>query len=558
LSGDVSLNSRLYVGSDLTVKGRLSVFEYQGVSIINTTTSNYTFILGEDMSLNGNLTLLKDASFNNRLFVGGDVSINQRLIVNGDVSLNGNVYIGGNIVQKNDMTLYNTLFVAGDSTMNNRLFTMGDSSLNGNVYVGKDLIINGRLSVFEYLTQAVINTVTTTYTFTIDEDVSMNGNIYLNKDASFNGRLFVGGDASINQRLLVLGDTSLNGNVYIVGATVQQGDMSLNKRLIVGGDVSLNQRLNVRGDVSFNSRLFIGGDLVLNGRLSVYEYQTQSIINTTTSNYTFILAEDMSLNGNLALLKDASFNSRLFVGGDVSLNSRLYVNSDLSINQRLYVNGDVSFNGNLFISKSCYSNAFYSTSDYRIKDVIQRLDDTFTVDDIEPIEYINKNINKRDMGVIAHELQEIYPHLVTGEKDGAELQTVNYTGMIALLINEVKNIKKKLSASENITPLVRKENTHQYFINNPFPHSTFIINDATENFICDISGLVLSENKLINIKLINMAKYYCTAITGVSDTPIEVLINDQIKPIANILSQTITIINNNGIFCALSNIDVYE
>jgi len=41
-------------------------------------------------------------------------------------------------------------------------------------------------------------------------------------------------------------------------------------------------------------------------------------------------------------------------------------------------------------------------------------------------------------------LQEHYPELVTGVKDGDELQSVNYTGLIPILINEIKNMKTEI------------------------------------------------------------------------------------------------------------------
>jgi len=38
-------------------------------------------------------------------------------------------------------------------------------------------------------------------------------------------------------------------------------------------------------------------------------------------------------------------------------------------------------------------------------------------------------------------LQEHYPELVTGVKDGTEIQSVNYIGLIPVLINEIKALK---------------------------------------------------------------------------------------------------------------------
>lgn len=52
--------------------------------------------------------------------------------------------------------------------------------------------------------------------------------------------------------------------------------------------------------------------------------------------------------------------------------------------------------------------------------------------------------NKQDIGVIAHELQAIYPFLVNGEKDGENLQTVNYNGLFGILINEIQRLKQEV------------------------------------------------------------------------------------------------------------------
>jgi hypothetical protein len=48
------------------------------------------------------------------------------------------------------------------------------------------------------------------------------------------------------------------------------------------------------------------------------------------------------------------------------------------------------------------------------------------------------------MGLIAHELQEVYPFLVNGTKDNETYQTINYMGLIALLIKETKELKQNV------------------------------------------------------------------------------------------------------------------
>ena len=89
-----------------------------------------------------------------------------------------------------------------------------------------------------------------------------------------------------------------------------------------------------------------------------------------------------------------------------------------------------------------------TTSDYRIKTDIKPLDPNFAIDHLNPVSYTNKLSGKKDTGFIAHEIQEIFPHLVTGEKDGEQTQTLNYIGLIAILTREIQELKKRIEILE--------------------------------------------------------------------------------------------------------------
>jgi hypothetical protein len=71
------------------------------------------------------------------------------------------------------------------------------------------------------------------------------------------------------------------------------------------------------------------------------------------------------------------------------------------------------------------------------------------VDGLKPVQYMNRLSGKTDMGFIAHEVQDVFPNLVEGIKDGENYQSLNYTGMIALLVKELKDVKSRLSIAEN-------------------------------------------------------------------------------------------------------------
>lgn len=89
------------------------------------------------------------------------------------------------------------------------------------------------------------------------------------------------------------------------------------------------------------------------------------------------------------------------------------------------------------------STSYKTHSDYRIKDNVSDLSGV-SIDNLRPVSYINTITQKYDFGFIAHEIQEIFPHLVTGEKDcSGNLQTVNYTSIIPILVKEIKDLKSK-------------------------------------------------------------------------------------------------------------------
>jgi hypothetical protein len=104
---------------------------------------------------------------------------------------------------------------------------------------------------------------------------------------------------------------------------------------------------------------------------------------------------------------------------------------------------------NVYALSAVYANNIALTSDYRIKENIKALDNKFQVDYLKPVTYTNAQTKKQDIGLIAHELQEIYPELVSGVKDGPETQTVNYIGLIPILIKEIKDLKTEVNDLKN-------------------------------------------------------------------------------------------------------------
>jgi hypothetical protein len=197
---------------------------------------------------------------------------------------------------------------------------------------------------------------------------------------------------------------------------------------------------------------------------SILSYNVDSL----NSNHIFYCANDTNsaANGYIELLKIG--NAGIFASKDLTINTGNKIitpaitlnGSDLATTISV-LTGNVgglptlsrtnNWSGPNTFTQTVTALAFNVTSDYRIKDDVNSLHvrpDEFTVDKLRPVTYYNNQTKKHDIGLIAHELQEEYPFLVNGEKDGENYQSVNYIGIIGILIKEIQELKSRIALLE--------------------------------------------------------------------------------------------------------------
>ena len=250
-----------------------------------------------------------------------------------------------------------------------------------------------------------------------------------------------------------------NSNLYIHGNAELAGSLSLN-RLVVEADASFNRRIFVGGDVSMNGTVTVSGDLSLNGSVTKCNLNNSSIpksafastvsdgphYNTSKIVYgqTFQANDDVSMNGLTVAANNVTVSGNIIFGDGTVMNA--YDNNISTTNAPAFKPSTFTA---LDICGNLVAGSYATSSDYRIKTNIVELDETYNVDKLRPVKYYQTQINREKYGLIAHELQEHYPDLVVGEKDGSELQRVNYMGLIAILINEIKRLKQSLVELES-------------------------------------------------------------------------------------------------------------
>jgi len=249
-----------------------------------------------------------------------------------------------------------------------------------------------------------------------------------------------------------------NANLYISGNTETAGSLALN-RLFVTADASFNRRIFVGGDVSMNGKVTASGDIYMNGNVTKCAFNNSSIPKSAFSgavpdgpNYNtskivydqkFQANADVSMNGLIVAANNVKVSGNIVFNDGTVMNT--FDNNILSTNPTVF---KASIFSSLDICGNLVAGSYATSSDYRIKTNIVELDETYTVDKLRPVKYYQTQINREKYGLIAHELQEHYPDLVVGEKDGSELQRVNYMGLIAILINEIKRMKHELTELE--------------------------------------------------------------------------------------------------------------
>ena len=103
------------------------------------------------------------------------------------------------------------------------------------------------------------------------------------------------------------------------------------------------------------------------------------------------------------------------------------------------------------ISVTTTATAYNTSSDYRLKDNPQPLTGSGAfIDALKPKTWNWKADGSRGVGFIAHEVQEVSPGSVVGEKDGEQMQTMEYGSaeFIANIIAELQSLRQRVAELE--------------------------------------------------------------------------------------------------------------
>jgi hypothetical protein len=212
------------------------------------------------------------------------------------------------------------------------------------------------------------------------------------------------------------------------------------------------------------------------GNVNVYNSNVQvSFFDTANSNYQYSL---QNYSGNFRLYNNTTSTTTLnFAPAGAATFSSSVTAIELLVNTNSTSNGAIinfykasgtietslggttsaqnhivfaNPNGNVgSIQVSGSVTTYNVTSDYRLKQDLKPIKGLEIVNKIKVYDYEWKTDKNRMDGVLAHELQEILPYAVTGIKDGAEMQSVDYSKIVPVMVQAIKDLKAELDTLKN-------------------------------------------------------------------------------------------------------------
>jgi hypothetical protein len=439
VTGGVGIGGNTYIGGNLWVGNKTIMVGnvYIGNTLASISPTTGAFVVEGGVGIVGNLVVKGGIYMNGNLVGTGSGSLSS----NSDISLNGNLYVNsmfpssstitGAVIVKGGVAIQGSTYTkkinitdvadAGTTTdQNASLYTAGGVAITKKIWVGGRANLRNGLNIYEatgtdatgsdgtiFLSHGNTGGVSSIVFESHNNNSSDYGYIKYQDDAAISGT----GESSI-LTIGVENDNNLTDSIYIKtpnGGFTKFG--SNNNTTNVGINKVPTTTLDVNGELTVNNTVTLTGS-----NAKIY-FDTRTSTNCISFGNSSYIYDDTNL-------KITTDDTTHFVQNGTT---RLTVTTT-----GITVNGITS------------STSFNTASDYRIKGNVHTLDTTYVIDKLRPVKYYNKILEKEDMGFIAHEVQEEYPFLVHGEKDGENHQSINYSGIISLLVNEIQTLKKEV------------------------------------------------------------------------------------------------------------------
>ena len=111
--------------------------------------------------------------------------------------------------------------------------------------------------------------------------------------------------------------------------------------------------------------------------------------------------------------------------------------------------GSADITGSLLVTGSAFVTSLTETSALRYKKYVKDLNsETDNIYQLRPVHFRWRDDNRKDYGLIAEEVEKIYPDLVT-KGDNGDALGISYTKLMALLVKTIQELTDRVEKLEN-------------------------------------------------------------------------------------------------------------
>lgn len=233
-----------------------------------------------------------------------------------------------------------------------------------------------------------------------------------------------------------LGTASLRWrDLYLSGSTIFLGETKLTRNsdgdLEVKDRISGNRRKIIADEVVVGSGADAFKMKIVRGKIKFVKEADEDIESEAIATGSF----SGSFNGNTYGISND--NKIEFSSGNIKFNLGGTEEFRMSSGGDFHADGDI------------IGNSTTIASDLILKENINTISEPISkLSEINGVEFTWKKDNTQSIGVIAQEVEKVFPQLinkVTNLKDDGEHLTVNYSGLIGVLIESVKDLQTQIT-----------------------------------------------------------------------------------------------------------------
>lgn len=328
----------------------------------NTTQTTFTtdksagFLVNDDFSIDGTLSVESSVTMKDTLSVAGDTTMGSALSVNGEATFEDNMFIEGKTLKIPTGTLaerpvetanHGSIFYNSE---NNRFEGLHNDDVwrpfGGVIDTDMDTKIMAELTPGgdEDQLHFFANDASTARMIMSETQLSVALEVIIESNLSIGGYLAIGDVMTISDSIQLQGPLELESTLSVFGATTMKNTLS------VAGATTLSNSLSVESDTTLKGALSLGGAAVMESTLSVQGAVTVDDTLSVSGNST--IGGTLSVNGQTDIVDAVNIGSTLSVTGASFLEGASKLGSTLSVESDSTLKGSLSVGGAVVMSST--------------------------------------------------------------------------------------------------------------------------------------------------------------------------------------------------------------